>query len=322
MKAVRVHDYGGPEVLKYEDAPVPTAGKGEVVVKIAAAGVNFIDIYFRTGLSKAPQLPFIPGHEGAGTVSSIGEGVTEVNVGDRVAYAMSQGSYAEYAVVPAWRLVKLPDNIDFKLGAAILLQGMTAQYLTHSTFPLMSGHKALVHAGAGGVGLLLTQIAKMLGATVYATVGSETKATLARAAGADETIIYSKQDFATEVRRLAPAGVDVVYDSVGASTFEKSLNCLRPRGYMVLYGHSSGPVPPVDPGTLVAKGSLFLTRPSLAHYAMTREETLSRCADLFQWLGVGVLKFRVDHVFPLAEAVKAHEELAGRRTTGKIVLIP
>jgi NADPH2:quinone reductase len=322
MKAVRVHDYGGPEVLKYEDAPVPTAGKGEAVVKIAAAGVNFIDIYFRTGLSKAPQLPFIPGHEGAGTVSSIGEGVTEVSVGDRVAYAMSQGSYAEYAVVPAWRLVKLPDNIDFKLGAAILLQGMTAQYLTHSTFPLMSGHKALVHAGAGGVGLLLTQIAKRFGATVYATVGSEAKAALARAAGADETIIYSKHDFAAEVRRLAPAGVDVVYDSVGASTFDKSLNCLRPRGYMVLYGNSSGPVPPVDPATLVAKGSLFLTRPSLTHYAMTRDETLSRCADLFQWLGAGELKFRVDHVFPLAEAAKAHEELGGRRTTGKIVLIP
>jgi NADPH2:quinone reductase len=322
MKAIRIHNYGGPEVMKYEDAPVPTAGKGEAVVKIAAAGVNFIDIYFRSGLSKAAQLPFIPGHEGAGTVSSIGEGVTEVKAGDRVAYAMTPGSYAEYAAVPAWRLVQLPDNVDFKLAAAIMLQGMTAHYLTHSTFPLTSGHKAVVHAAAGGVGLLLTQVAKKLGATVYATVGNEAKAALARAAGADETIIYSKQDFVAEVKRVSPAGVDVVYDSVGASTFEKSLNCLRPRGYMVLYGQSSGPVPPVDPGTLAAKGSLFLTRPSLNHYALTRDEILFRTADLFRWFQAGELEFKVNHVFTLAEAGKAHEEVAGRRTTGKVVLIP
>lgn len=322
MKAIRIHNYGGPEVIKYEDVPVPTAGKGEAVVKIAASGVNFIDVYFRSGLSKAAQLPFTLGHEGAGTVSSIGEGVTEVKVGDRVAYAMTQGSYAEYAAVPAWKLVKLPDNVDFKIGASILLQGMTVQYLTHSTFPLKRGHKAVIHAAAGGVGLLLTQIAKKLGATVYATVGNEAKAELARAAGADETIIYTKQDFEAEVKRLAPGGVDVVFDSVGATTFDKSLNCLRPRGYMVLYGNSSGPVPPVDPATLVGKGSLFLTRPSLAHYAMTRDEILSRTADLFRWLESGELKFKVDHVFSLADAAKAHEALAGRQTTGKIVLIP
>jgi len=322
MKAIRIHNYGGPDVLSYEDAPVPNAGKGEAVVKIAAAGVNFIDIYFRTGINKSAHLPFTPGQEGSGTVASIGEGVTEVKVGDRVAYAMTQGSYAEYAAVPAWRLVKLPDDIDFKVGAAIMLQGMTAHYLTHDTFPLKRGHKAIVHAAAGGVGLLLTQVAKKRGATVYATVGNEAKAELARAAGADETINYSKQDFEFEVKRLVGGGVDVVYDSVGAMTFQKSLNCLRPRGYMVLYGQSSGPVSPVDPGLLVSKGSLFFTRPSLAHYSLTRDEILARTSDLFRWLESGELKFKVDHVYPLYEARKAQEEMAGRRTTGKIVLLP
>jgi NADPH2:quinone reductase len=322
MKAIRIHNYGGPEVLKYEEVPVPTAGKGEAVVRIAAAGVNFIDVYFRTGLSKPAHLPFTPGQEGAGTITAIGEGVTELQVGDRVAYAMTQGSYADYAVVPAWKLVKLPDSVDFNLGAAIMLQGMTAHYLTHNAFPLNRGHRALVHAGAGGVGLLLTQLAKKLGATVYATVGNDAKAELAHAAGADETIIYSKLDFETELKRLSPGGVDVVYDSGGASTFEKSLNCLRPRGYLVLYGHSSGQVAAIDPGTLVAKGSLFFTRPSLAHYAMSRDEILSRTSDLFRWIQAGQLKFKVDHVFPLAEAAKAHEALGGRRTTGKVVLIP
>ena len=323
MKAVRVHNYGGSEVLKYEDAPVPVAAKGEAVVKIAAAGLNFVDVYYRSGLYKAPQLPFIPGQEAAGTVASIGEGVTEVKPGDRVAYAMTQGSYAEFAAVPAWKLVKLPDNVDFKLGAAIMLQGMTAHYLTHSTFALKRGHSAVVHAGAGGVGLLLIQIAKKLGATVYTTVGNEAKGELARGAGADEVIIYSKQDFETEVKRLTGGrGVEVVYDSVGASTFEKSLNCLRSRGYLVYYGHSSGPVPSFDPAILVAKGSLFLTRPSLAHYAATREEVLSRANDLFRWVGNGELKLRIGHTFSLAEAQKAHDELAGRRTTGKVLLIP
>jgi NADPH2:quinone reductase len=322
MKAIRVHNYGGPEVLKYEEVPVPSPGKGEAVVKIAASGVNFIDIYFRSGSSKAAQMPFTPGHEGAGTVTSIGEGVTEVNVGDRVAYAMTQGSYAEYAAVPAWRLAKLPDNVDFKTGAALMLQGMTAHYLTHSTFPLAPGHKALVHAAAGGIGRLLTQVAKKRGAVVYATVGSEAKAELAREAGADEVIIYSNQDFEQEVKRLAPRGLDVVYDSVGASTFDKSLNCLRPRGYMVLFGHSSGPVAAVDPAVLAGKGSLFFTRPSLAHYAMTRDEILSRTWDLFRWVESGELKLRIDHVFSLADAAQAHEALASRRTTGKLVLVP
>ena len=321
MKAIRIHDFGGPEVMSYEDVPAPSAGKGEAVVKMAAAGVNFIDIYFRSGQHKH-ELPFTPGHEGAGTVSSIGEGVTEVQVGDRVAYAMTLGSYAEYAVVPAWRLAKLPPNIDFKLGAAIMLQGMTAHYLTHDTFPLKPGHKALVHAGAGGVGLLIIQTAKKCGATVYTTVGTEAKAELARQAGADETIIYSKQDFEAEVKRLVPGGLDVVYDSVGATTFSKSLNCLRPRGYMVLFGQSSGPVPPFEPGSLGGKGSLFLTRPSLAHYSMTRSEILSRTSDLFRWLEAGELKLKVDHVFPLAEARQAHEALAGRKTTGKLILVP
>jgi len=323
MKAVRVHNYGGPEVLKYEDAPVPVAGRGEAVVKIAAAGLNFVDIYFRTGLYKAPQLPFVPGQEAAGGVSSVGEGVTEVKVGDRVAYAMTQGAYAESAAVPAWKLVKLPDSVDLKLGAAIMLQGMTAHYLTHSTFQLRPGHTAVVHAGAGGVGLLLIQIAKKLGATVYTTVGNEPKGELARAAGADEVIIYSRQDFESEVKRLTGGrGVDVVYDSVGASTFEKSLNCLRPRGYLVYYGHSSGPVPAFDPGVLVAKGSLFLTRPSLMHYAASREEVLWRADDLFRWIAKGELTVKIGHTFPLAEAAKAHEELAGRRTTGKVLLLP
>jgi NADPH:quinone reductase len=321
MKAIRVHNYGGPEVMKYEEVPQPTPGKGEAVVKIAAAGLNFIDIQFRTGGYKTPQLPFTPGQEGAGTVSATGEGVTEVKVGDRVAYAMSLGSYADCALVPAWKLVKLPDSVDFKVGAAIMLQGMTAHYLTHSTFPLKRGDKAVVHAAAGGVGLLLTQIAKKLGATVYATVGNEAKADLARAAGADETIIYSKQDFEAEVKRLAGGGVDVVYDAVGATTFEKSLNCLRPRGYMVLYGNSSGPVPPFDPSALV-KGSYFLTRPTLLHHSASRDEILSRTGDLFRWIAAGELKLRIDHVFPLAEAGKAQAAVAGRQTTGKVVLIP
>jgi NADPH2:quinone reductase len=323
MKAVRIHEYGGPDVMKYEDAATPEPKKGEAVVKIGAAGLNFIDIYFRTGMYKAPQMPFIPGSEAAGTVVSVGEGVNEVKAGDRVAYAMALGAYAEYAAVPAWRLVKLPDSMDFNAGAAIMLQGMTAHYLTHNTFPLKRGDRALVHAGAGGVGLLLIQISKKLGATVYATVGNEAKAQLARQAGADEVIIYSKQDFEAEVKRLTESrGVEVVYDSVGASTFDKSLNCLRPRGYMVLYGQSSGPVPPVDPSTLFAKGSLFLTRPSLTHYAMTREETLARASALFDWIQKGELKLRIGHTYSLRESAKAHEALASRQTTGKVVLIP
>jgi NADPH2:quinone reductase len=321
MKAIRVHKFGGPDVMKYEDVTEPQPGKGEAVVKVAAAGLNFIDIYFRTGIYKPPQLPFTPGSEAAGTVVSVGEGVTDVKAGDRVAFAMVLGTYAEYAVVPGWRLAKLPDNIDYKEGAAIMLQGMTAHYLTHDTFSLKRGDKAIVHAGAGGVGLLLIQIARRLGAKVYATVGNEAKAQLAREAGADETIIYSQQDFETEVKRLTEGrGVDVVYDSVGATTFDKSLNCLKPRGYMVLYGQSSGPVPPVDPSLLFSKGSLFLTRPSLAHYATTRDEILSRSSALFDWIARGELNFRISHVYPLRDAAQAHIALAGRQTTGKVIL--
>jgi NADPH2:quinone reductase len=309
--------------MKYEDAPDPQPARGEAVVRIAAIGLNFIDIYFRTGTYKPPQMPFIPGSEAAGTVTAVGDGVDSIQVGDRVAYAMSLGAYAEFASVPAWRLVKLPEHVDFKSGAAIMLQGMTAHYLTHDTFPLKRGARVVVHAGAGGVGLLLIQVAKKLGATVYTTVGNEEKAALARGAGADEVIIYSKQDFETEVKRLTGgSGVDVVYDSVGATTFDKSLNCLRPRGYMVLYGQSSGPVSPVDPSTLFSKGSLFLTRPSLAHYAMTREETVMRASSLFDWVRSGGLKIRIGQTYPLRDAAKAHEALTGRRTTGKVLLIP
>jgi NADPH2:quinone reductase len=309
--------------MKYEEGPDPQPARGEAVVKIAAIGLNFIDIYFRTGTYKPPQLPFIPGSEAAGTVTAVGEGVGDIKIGDRVAYAMSLGAYAEIAAVPAWRLVKLPEHLDFKSGAAIMLQGMTAHYLTHDTFPLKRGARVVVHAGAGGVGLLLIQVAKKLGATVYTTVGNEQKGALAREAGADEVITYSKQDFEAEVKRLTGGrGVDVVYDSVGATTFDKSLNCLRPRGYLVLYGQSSGPVPPVDPSTLFSRGSLFLTRPSLAHYAMTREETLTRASALFEWVRAGELRLRIGQEYPLRDAAKAHEALTSRGTTGKVLLIP
>jgi NADPH:quinone reductase len=321
MKAVRIHKTGGPEVLTYEDVPHPQPGSGDAVVKVEAAGVNFIDVYFRSGLYKFPSLPFTPGMEAAGTVSAVGPGVPDIQPGDRVAYAMTPGSYAEYAVVPGWKLVKLPSGLSAEQGAAIMLQGMTAHYLTHSTFVLKAGHVALVHAGAGGVGLLVTQIARRLAATVIATVGTEAKAELSREAGANEVILYSNQDFESEVKRRT-GSVDVVYDSVGASTFDKSLNCLKPRGYMVLFGQSSGPVPPVDPSILAAKGSLFLTRPSLANYASTREELAWRAGDLFKWVKSGELKLRIDRTFSLADAAKAHQDLEGRRTSGKVLLIP
>jgi NADPH2:quinone reductase len=261
--------------------------------------------------------------EAAGTVTAVGPSVSEVQTGDRVAYAMNMGAYADYACVPAWKLVKLPSGVDFKQGAAIMLQGMTAHYLTHSTFALKAGNVALVHAGAGGVGLLLTQIARRIGARVIATVGNDEKAELSRAAGANDVIVYSRQDFEKEVKdRTEGRGVDVVYDSVGVNTFEKSLNCLKPRGYMVLFGQSSGPVPAFDPGILAAKGSLFLTRPSLANYAASRQELSWRAGDLFKWVQAGELKLKVDYTFPLADAGKAHEALEGRRTTGKVLLIP
>ncbi len=322
MKAVRVHTPGGVDALRYEDVPTPTPKAGEALVKIEAVGINFIDIYIRSGLYKNP-LPLTLGQEGAGVVEAVGPDVTEVKVGDRVAYSGVPGSYAEYAVVPAARLVQMPDGIDAKMGAAAMLQGMTAHYLSHSTYPLKAGDACLVHAAAGGVGLLLVQMAKMRGARVIGTVSTEDKAKLAREAGADEVILYTQQDFEAEIKRLTNGrGLQVVYDSVAKTTFEKSLNCLAPRGYMVLYGQSSGPVPPFDLAQLGAKGSLFITRPSLAHYTLTREELLQRAGDVLGWIRAGTLKLRIDQTFPLKDAAEAHRRLEGRQSTGKLLLIP
>jgi len=322
MKAIRVHRLGGPETLKLEDLPESTPSVGQALVRLGAAGVNYIDVYFRTGLYKAP-LPVSLGIEGAGTVVAVGKGVTEISVGDRVAYAGVFGSYAEMCVVPADRLVKLPERLSIRDGAAAILQGMTAHYLTHSTYPLAKGDICLVHAAAGGVGLLLCQMAKMRGATVIGTVSTPEKADLARGAGADHTILYNEQDFVSEVRRLTGGrGVDVVYDGVGASTFEGSLDCLHARGTMALFGQSSGPVPPVDLSILNIKGSLFVTRPTLAHHTATRQELLERATDVLGWICDGKLRLRVEHVFALERAADAHRALEGRTTTGKIVLVP
>jgi len=322
MKAVRVHNFGGPEVLKNEEIAVPEPKAGEARVKIEAIGLNYIDIYQRTGLYPLP-LPFTVGREAAGLVDATGPNVTAVKVGDRVAYAMEPGAYAEYAVVPAWKLVPVAANVDIPSAAATMLQGMTAHYLTHSTYALKNGETALVHAAAGGVGLLLIQIAKNLGATVIGTVGTEAKADLAKQAGADHVILYTQVDFLPEVKRVTSgAGVHVVYDSVGATTFEKSLDCLRPRGCLALFGQASGPVPPFDLGNLAAKGSLFVTRPTLVHYMSDRRELLERAGDLFNWIASGKLKLRIEKTFPLAEAAEAHRQLEGRRTTGKVLLIP
>jgi NADPH2:quinone reductase len=322
MQAVRVHAPGGAEALVYESVERPAPGKGEALVRLEAAGVNYIDVYHRSGLYKM-STPFVPGMEGAGTVESVGEGVTEVRRGDRVAWAMQIGSYAQYAVVPAWKLVPLPPGVDARQGAATMLQGMTAHYLATATFPLRPGHAALVHAAAGGVGLLLVQIAKMRGARVIGTVSTEEKARLARDAGADEVILYTQKDFAEETRRLTGgAGVDVVYDSVGKDTFDKGLTVLRPRGYMVLFGASSGPVPPLDLQRLNQHGSLFVTRPSLGHYAQDRQELLARSGELFSWIGAGKLRLRIERTYPLADARRAHEDLTGRKTTGKLILLP
>jgi NADPH2:quinone reductase len=284
--------------------------------------VNFIDIYFRIGLYKA-DIPIALGNEGAGVVEAIGPEVTEVAVGDRVAYAMARGSYAEYQVVPAWQLVKIPEGLDFQQAAAAMLQGMTAHYLTHSTYPLQKGDIALVHAAAGGAGRLIVQMAKMRGARVFGTVSTAEKEAIAREAGADEVIRYTEQDFEAEVKRLTnKRGVDVVYDSVGVTTFEKSLNSLRPRGLMALFGQSSGPVPPFDPGILNQKGSLFLTRPSLAHHCLTRDELLWRAGDVLGWVASGKLKLRIDGVYPLSQAAQAQIDLASRKTAGKLLLVP
>jgi len=321
VKAVRVHASGGPEALRYEDVEAPRPGPGEVLVKIEVSGVNFIDVQYRAGKYKPPQLPFVDGMEAAGTVAEVGPGVSGLAPGDRVAYTMILGTYAEYQAVSAARVVPLPAHVDFRSGAAVMLQGTTAHYLTHSTFPLKPGDTALVHAGAGGVGQLIIQVARKRGARVFATAGTDAKAELAREAGAEHVIIYTRQDFEAEVKRLTDGrGVDVVYDSVGKDTFDRSLNCLRPRGVLALFGFSSGPVAPFDPAVLGAKGSLFLTRPGLNQYIATRDELVSRTSDLFTWLKSGELRLRMDTDFPLAEAAKAHTELEARRTTGKLLL--
>jgi NADPH2:quinone reductase len=323
MRATRVHACGGPDALRYDEVAVPVPQAGEALVEIAAAGVNFIDVQHRTGRYKPPALPCTLGSEAAGVVTAVGAGVTEVAVGDRVAYAMVLGAYADYAVVPARRLVKVPAAVDLQTAAAVMLQGLTAHYLTHSTYTIKSGDVALVHAAAGGAGQLITQVARLRGATVYGTVGSAAKAEVARAAGAAATIDYGTQDFEAEIKKLTNGrGVDVVYDSVGKDTFDKSLNCLRPRGYLALFGFSSGPVAPFDPAVLGAKGSLFLTRPGLNQYIATREELTGRASDLFAWLAAGKLKVTIDRVLPLAEAAQAHEALEARQTAGKLLLVP
>ncbi|MBV9574095.1 MAG: quinone oxidoreductase [Acidobacteriales bacterium] len=322
MKAIQVMQTGGPEVLSYVDLPMPEPKENEAVAKVAAAGINFIDVYFREGRYKAP-LPFVAGQEGAGTVSAIGANVTSLKVGTRVAWSDIRGSYAEYAAVPADRLVEIPEGVSDRDAAAMMLQGMTAHYLCHDTFTLKPGQNALVHAAAGGVGLLLVQMAHHIGARVIGTVSTEEKAKLARDAGADDVILYTKQDFEQETKRLTGGtGVDVVYDSVGKTTFEKGLNILRPRGYMVLYGGSSGAVPPFDPIILSQKGSLFLTRPVLQNYTITREELVARATAVFSMVAAGKLKLRVEHTYKLAEAQQAHRDLEGRKTTGKLLLIP
>lgn len=322
MKAVRVHEYGGPEVLRYEDVPTPTLGAGEVLIKIEASGVNYIDIYHRTGLYPG-KLPLTLGTEGAGVVATVGDDVMNVRVNDRVAYTGVQGSYAEYAVVPADRLVPVPTELKLADAAAAMLQGMTAHYLTHSTYPIHAGDRVLVHAAAGGVGLLIVQMAKRRGAQVFGTVSTEEKAALARSAGADEVILYTQEDFEQAVKRYTDGkGVHVVYDSVGRDTFDKSLNCLAMRGTMVLFGQSSGPVPPFDPSVLNAKGSLFLTRPTLFHYVAARADLLDRASAVLDMVLSGALTLRIERTFPLDEAAEAHRQLESRKTTGKLLLTP
>jgi len=323
MKAIRVNEYGGPETLSYEDVPVPEPDQGEALVRLAASGVNFIDVYQRTGVYPM-DLPFIAGQEGAGELEAVGEGVEEISPGDFVAFAGVPGAYAEYVVAPVEKLV--PFNVTYveaRMAAAVMLQGMTAHYLTHSTFPVQEGQSILVHAAAGGVGLLLCQLAKMRGATVIGTAGTEEKARLARSAGADEVILYTEQDFVEETKRITGGeGVHVVYDSVGKDTFDGSLDCLRPRGYMVLFGGSSGQVPPVDLQVLNSKGSIFVTRPKLADHVLTREELLWRAESLFTWIGQNNLDIRIGGAYKLSEADQAHRDLEGRKTTGKLILIP
>src|SRR5689334_455528 len=322
MRAVQVSQTGGPEVLVPVEVPTPEPKPDEALVQIKAAGVNFIDVYFREGRYPTP-LPFINGQEAAGVVTDVGSEVTTLQPGDRVAYSSRLGSYAEYAVVPADRLVKIPDGLDFEQAAAAMLQGMTAHYLLHSSYPLQKGQIALIHAAAGGVGLLLVQMAKTIGGRVIATAGTHEKAQLARDVGADECIVYTEADFEAETKRLTNGeGVHVVYDGVGKATFDKDLNVLRPRGYLVLFGGSSGAVPPFDLIKLSQKGSLYITRPTLLNYMMTREELEWRAHDVLSWIAAGELKLRIHKAYPLAEAAQAHRDLEGRKTTGKLLLIP
>jgi len=322
MKAIRIHQTGAAEVLQYEEIPQPQPGAGEALVKLEAIGINFIDTYQRSGAYKM-SLPFIPGQEAAGVIHAVGVNVSEVQPGDRVAYSSILGAYAEYAVVPAARLVPVPDGVSVQQAAAVMLQGMTAHYLAFSTYPLKPGETALVHAAAGGLGLLLIQIAKLCGARVIGTVSTDEKAQLAKEYGADVVINYSTQDFEAEVKHLTDGkGVDVVYDSVGKTTFDKSLNCLRRRGMMVLCGQSSGAVAPFEPQILNAKGSLFLTRPTLAHYIADRAELLWRANALFDWIRAGKLSVRIAKTFPLANAAEAHRYLESRQAMGKLLLIP
>ncbi len=322
MKAIIIQQHGGPEQLKLAEADQPSAGAGEVLIRIEAAGVNYIDTYHRTGLYPADP-PFTPGMEGAGVVEAVGAGVEGFAPGDRVAYGMSRGSYAEFAAVPAWQVVAIPDSVDYPTAAAAMLQGMTAHYLTHSTYALKQGDTALVHAAGGGAGLLIVQMAKLRGARVIGTTSTEEKAANARRAGADEVILYTKQDFLAETKRLTGGkGVDVVYDSVGAATWEKSLDSLKPRGMMVTFGNASGPVPDMKPLILSQKGSIFLTRPTLFHYCSNREEVLSRTTDILTWIAAGKLSIAVHKTYPLAEAEQAHRDLEARKTSGKLLLQP
>jgi NADPH2:quinone reductase len=322
MKAIQVKQVGGPEVMEVAELPVPQPKANEALVKLAASGVNFIDCYFREGRYKAP-LPFVPGQEGAGVVTATGAEVKSVKVGDRVAWSGLLGSYAEYAAVPADQLVPIPQGVSDHQAASAMLQGMTAHYLSNDTYPLKKGETTLVHAAAGGVGLLLTQMAHNIGARVIATVSTEEKAKLARGAGADDVILYTQADFEAETKRLTGGkGVDVVYDSVGKTTFDKGLNILRPRGMMVLFGGSSGAVPPFDLIALSQKGSLYITRPTLFAYIATREELLARSGAVFAMIAAGKLNLRIDHTYPLAEAQQAHRDLEGRKTAGKLLLIP
>ena len=320
MKAVRIHDTGTPEVLKYEDCPEPTPGAGQAVVDLQAIGVNFTDVQTRRGANPPDALPWIPGREAAGMVSAVGDGVEEVKVGDSVVYSSFPSSYAEKAAVPANMLVKLPEGLDASAGAAVLLQGMTAHYLAYSTYPLKPGDSCLVHAGAGGTGLLLIQMAKLAGAYVFSTVSTDEKAELARDAGADTVIIYTREDFEAEVKKATGGeGVQVVYDAVGKTTFDGSLNCLARRGWLALYGAASGPVPPVESRTL---GSRYLTRPSLGDYTATRDELVWRAGEVLGWVKSGELKVRIRGTFPLSNAQEAHRQLEGRLSTGKLLLIP